>query len=231
VAGSLPAFYIAHGGGPCFDMEWPSGNPFAGLRTYLAGFAAAVGARPRAILVVSAHWEAALPSVTASPRPPLIYDYTNFPPHTYALRYDVPGSPELAARVRELLAAAGIASEADPTRGLDHGVFVPFRGSDPQQADQRLSIRLTGPATHALVSEGTPAGITWFDRPLVGARAIRDRRTRMSPRYLLLLIIVLYVVFVLFVPAMQSLLGYGFGTLVALLILWYVFFSGRTKVL
>jgi hypothetical protein len=51
----------------------------------------------------------------------------------------------------------------------------------------------------------------------------------MSPRYLLLLIIVLYVVFVLFVPAMQSLLGYGFGTLVALLILWYVFFSGRTK--
>jgi hypothetical protein len=51
----------------------------------------------------------------------------------------------------------------------------------------------------------------------------------MSPRYLLLLIIVLYVVFVLFVPAMQSLLGYGFGTLVALLILWYVFFSGRAK--
>jgi len=52
---------------------------------------------------------------------------------------------------------------------------------------------------------------------------------RMSPRYLLLLIIVLYVVFVLFVPAMQSLLGYGFGTLVALLILWYVFFNGRTN--
>lgn len=51
----------------------------------------------------------------------------------------------------------------------------------------------------------------------------------MSPRYLLLLVIVLYVVFVLFVPAMQSLLGYGFGTLVALLILWYVFFSGRTN--
>ncbi len=45
----------------------------------------------------------------------------------------------------------------------------------------------------------------------------------MSPRYLLLLVIVLYIVFVLFVPAMQSLLGYGFGTLVALLILWYVF--------
>jgi aromatic ring-opening dioxygenase catalytic subunit (LigB family) len=127
VAGSLPAFYISHGGGPCFDMEWPNGNPFERLRTYLSGFAAQVGARPRAILVVSAHWEAALPSVTASPKPPLIYDYTNFPPHTYALRYDVPGSPELAARVGALLAAAGIASAQDATRGLDHGVFVPFR--------------------------------------------------------------------------------------------------------
>jgi hypothetical protein len=50
---------------------------------------------------------------------------------------------------------------------------------------------------------------------------------RVSARYLLLLVIVLYVIFVLFVPAMQSLLGYGFGTLVALVILWYVFFNNR----
>ncbi len=50
----------------------------------------------------------------------------------------------------------------------------------------------------------------------------------MSARYLLLLVIVLYVIFVLFVPAMQSLLGYGFGTLVALVILWYVFFNNRS---
>jgi hypothetical protein len=53
----------------------------------------------------------------------------------------------------------------------------------------------------------------------------------MSARYLLLLVIVLYVVFALFVPAMQSLLGYGFGTLVALLILWYVFVQGRGRAL
>ena len=50
---------------------------------------------------------------------------------------------------------------------------------------------------------------------------------QVSARYLLLLVIVLYVIFVLFVPAMQSLLGYGFGTLVALVILWYVFFNNR----
>lgn len=132
-AARLPAFYISHGGGPCFDMDFgPGGNPFEGLRAYLAGFSANLGARPRSILVVSAHWEAAVPTLTAHPQPPLIYDYTNFPPHTYALRYDVPGSPELAARARELLAAAGIASSADAARGLDHGVFVPFRVMYPQ---------------------------------------------------------------------------------------------------
>ncbi len=123
----LPTFFISHGGGPCFDMEWPNGNPFASLGDYLTHFAADVGCRPRALLVVSAHWEETKPSVTANPKPPLIYDYTNFPPHTYKLRYDVPGSPELAARVRELLHARGIASQADLRRGLDHGTFVPFR--------------------------------------------------------------------------------------------------------
>ncbi len=51
----------------------------------------------------------------------------------------------------------------------------------------------------------------------------------MSARYLLLLIIVLYVIFALFVPAMQSIFGYGFGTLLALVILWYVFIAGRGR--
>jgi aromatic ring-opening dioxygenase catalytic subunit (LigB family) len=124
---SLPTFFIAHGGGPCFDIDWPTRNPFAELGAYLSGFQVAVGRSPRAILVVSAHWETSVPAVTANARPSLIYDYTNFPPHTYALRYDVPGSPGVAARVRELLEGAGIVSTADANRGLDHGVFVPFR--------------------------------------------------------------------------------------------------------
>jgi membrane protein YdbS with pleckstrin-like domain len=51
----------------------------------------------------------------------------------------------------------------------------------------------------------------------------------MSARYLLLLIIVLYVVFALFVPAMQNIFGYGFGTLIALVVLWYVFFANRGR--
>ena len=84
------------------------------------------------MLVISAHWEAEKPTVTLSPAPPLIYDYTNFPAHTYSLRYHVPGAPALAARVRDLLATADIASGADPERGLDHGVFVPFRLMYPE---------------------------------------------------------------------------------------------------
>jgi aromatic ring-opening dioxygenase catalytic subunit (LigB family) len=59
-------------------------------------------------------------------RPELIYDYYNFPPHTYQLRYDVPGAPALAARAAALLKDAGIPSSVDK-RGLDHGVFVPSR--------------------------------------------------------------------------------------------------------
>ncbi len=124
---ALPTYFISHGGGPCFDIEWPNGNPFARLQTSLAGFSADLAVRPRALLVVSAHWEEALPTVTAHARPPLIYDYTGFPAHTYALRYDVPGSPDLAARVRQLLDLAGIRSAENTRRGLDHGVFVPFR--------------------------------------------------------------------------------------------------------
>ena len=128
----LPTYFISHGGGPCFDMDWPGGNPFAGLGRYLSGFASDVPIRPRAIVVVSAHWEATVPTVTANAAPSLIYDYTNFPPHTYALRYDAPGSPELAQRVRDLLEGAGINSASDAERGLDHGVFVPFRLMYPE---------------------------------------------------------------------------------------------------
>jgi aromatic ring-opening dioxygenase catalytic subunit (LigB family) len=56
----------------------------------------------------------------------MVYDYYNFPPHTYRVTYPAPGSPELATRVRELLSAAGIAVREDPNRGFDHGTFVPL---------------------------------------------------------------------------------------------------------
>jgi aromatic ring-opening dioxygenase catalytic subunit (LigB family) len=76
--------------------------------------------------VISAHWEEPEFTVTTSRTPPLLFDYYGFPEHTYRLRYDAPGSPELARDVRELLAKAGITSKEDAERGFDHGVFIPF---------------------------------------------------------------------------------------------------------
>jgi len=126
----MPAYYLAHGGGPCFFMEWPE-NPWDGLGAWLRDIGEALPARPSAILVVSAHWEAKFPTVTMRADPPLIYDYTGFPRHTYALTYPAPGSPPLASRVRELLQGANISSAADEERGFDHGVFIPFKLIEP----------------------------------------------------------------------------------------------------
>ena len=109
-------------------MDPPAGEPHAwdAMASYLRGIADSIGAKPRAILVVSAHWETPRPTVMTSARPPLLFDYYGFPEHTYRLEYPAPGSPELAARVRALLASAGIAADEDAQRGFDHGVFVPF---------------------------------------------------------------------------------------------------------
>jgi aromatic ring-opening dioxygenase catalytic subunit (LigB family) len=97
------------------------------MADYLRGIASSIGSRPKALLVISGHWETTRPTVNSSPHPPLLFDYYGFPEHTYRLTYPAPGSPQLAARVRELFSAAGIDSAEDPSRGLDHGVFVPFK--------------------------------------------------------------------------------------------------------
>jgi len=130
----LPTFFIPHGGGPCFFMEWPGemAHAWDPLAAFLRGIAGSIERKPSAILVVSGHWEEAKPTVTTATTPTLIYDYSGFPAHTYELRYDAPGSPAVAARVRELLEGAGIASGADDRRGFDHGVFVPFLLIDPE---------------------------------------------------------------------------------------------------
>ena len=128
--GRLPSLYIPHGGGPCFFMDTPPGMPrdmWDRMGAYLRGIDASIGARPQAVLVVSGHWETERPTVNTAIRPPLLFDYYGFPEHTYRLTYPVAGSPTLARRVREVLAASDIASDEEPERGLDHGVFIPFK--------------------------------------------------------------------------------------------------------
>jgi len=121
-----PTFYIPHGGGPCFFMEDPQGT-WTGMAAFLRALPATLPEKPRAILVVSGHWETPGFAVTAHPKPALVYDYYGFPAHTYALRYDAPGDPVLAAQVVSLLQGAGFAAATDAQRGLDHGVFVPLK--------------------------------------------------------------------------------------------------------
>jgi aromatic ring-opening dioxygenase catalytic subunit (LigB family) len=122
------ALFISHGGGPLPLLGDASHREMIAC---LTGIAADIP-KPDAIIVVSAHWEARVPTVTAASSPALIYDYYNFPPESYEIRYPCPGSPALARTIQHRLTDAGIAAELDEARGLDHGVFVPLRIMYPQ---------------------------------------------------------------------------------------------------
>lgn len=89
-------------------------------------------AKPTAILIVTAHWETAIPSFTGGSRPGLIYDYYGFPPETYALQYTAPGQPALAEQAAGLLRQAGLPALVDADYGWDHGVFIPLKVMYPQ---------------------------------------------------------------------------------------------------
>jgi len=114
-----PALFIPHGGGPCFFMPDPQGN-WRGMETYLKGLAASLPAKPRAILVISGHWEApAFTFTDAAGHPGLIYDYYGFPPETYRIAWAAPGAPWLAERGRDLVATANLPGALDAERGFD----------------------------------------------------------------------------------------------------------------
>jgi aromatic ring-opening dioxygenase catalytic subunit (LigB family) len=126
----MPTLYIPHGGGPCFFMEPFPGYPptlWDNMAAYLRGIPAAIGQRPKAVLVISGHWEEQAPTVLSPANHTLLFDYYGFPEHTYRLTYPAHGEPGVAARVHELLRKAGFTTEEEKERGLDHGVFVPFK--------------------------------------------------------------------------------------------------------
>ncbi len=114
--------YIPHGGGPLPLMNDPG---HVALNRFL-GELPATFTRPDAIIVISAHWEEPVIAITASRSPELLYDYHGFPVETYQYQYPVAGHPELAERVQQLLAHAGIEARLDYRRGFDHGLFVPL---------------------------------------------------------------------------------------------------------
>jgi aromatic ring-opening dioxygenase catalytic subunit (LigB family) len=127
----MPTDYIPHGGGP-----WPfmpeRAAELGSLTAFLRGLIADSGTTPRAIVVISGHWEEPVPTVSARSDYSMFYDYYGFPEHTYELQYPAPGSPDVAREVADALAAAGIPSASEDSRGYDHGVFVPFMLVDPE---------------------------------------------------------------------------------------------------
>jgi aromatic ring-opening dioxygenase catalytic subunit (LigB family) len=115
-------------------MDPPPDHPhmWDGLAAYLRGIDASLGVRPKAVLVISGHWEMPQPTLNIAERPKLLFDYYGFPEHTYRLKYPVSGAVDLEPRVRSLLEGAGFEVGVDAKRGLDHGVFVPFLLIYPQ---------------------------------------------------------------------------------------------------
>lgn len=114
----LRPLFISHGA-PTLPLE------DVAARHFLAGLAATMP-RPRAILAVSAHWETSVPAVNTVERNATIHDFSGFPEALYRLSYPAPGNPALAEQVIDLLADAGLSARADPSRGLDHGAWVPL---------------------------------------------------------------------------------------------------------
>ena len=89
----MPALYIPHGGGPSFFMIGERKQLFQQTEDFLRDIDQHLPTKPTAILIVTAHWEARVPSFTSGTSPALIYDYYGFPPETYALQYPAPGQP------------------------------------------------------------------------------------------------------------------------------------------
>ncbi len=114
----LPTLFVSHGS-PMLAIEDCPAHQF------LIDCGEMLG-KPRAVLVLSAHFEAGVPTVTTSTSPETIYDFGGFPDVLYSLRYPAPGDPELARRICTLLQADGVQAHEDETRGLDHGAWVPL---------------------------------------------------------------------------------------------------------
>jgi aromatic ring-opening dioxygenase catalytic subunit (LigB family) len=109
----MPVVFVPHGGGPWpfVEIGFPK-DDVNSLADYLRSVRSIPPAPPKALLVISAHWEEPVPTVMTSEHPPILYDYYGFPPESYEITWPAPGAPALASRVRELLDAAGVASEA-----------------------------------------------------------------------------------------------------------------------
>jgi aromatic ring-opening dioxygenase catalytic subunit (LigB family) len=143
-----PAIFLPHGGGPCFFMDWTWGpaDTWRPTQRFLETLASSLPEPPKALLVISGHWEERAFTASAAPTPRPIFDYSGFPVHTYQLTWPAPGDPTLAERVSVLLKKAGLPSALSGARGYDHGVFVPLKVAFPLADIPVVTLSLTANA-------------------------------------------------------------------------------------
>jgi aromatic ring-opening dioxygenase catalytic subunit (LigB family) len=147
----LPTYFISHGGGPWPWMPEQRNGMYQHLRDALAAMAGSLPSTPKALLMVSAHWEEPQFTVQTHVKPPMLYDYGGFPAHTYQVQYPADGSPWLAQRVQALLQQAGTPVQSDAQRGYDHGMFSPMVVMYPKADMPTVQLSLKqglDPATH-----------------------------------------------------------------------------------
>lgn len=147
----LPTYFISHGGGPWPWLDGPFRSTFDKLEQSLFAIRRELAEVPRAVLVITGHWEEDGFAVSSGEAPGMVYDYYGFPEHTYHIRYAAPGNPALAGRVAELLGAGGVPVRLDPQRGYDHGTFSLMKPLYPEEQMPlvQLSIdRSYDPARH-----------------------------------------------------------------------------------
>jgi aromatic ring-opening dioxygenase catalytic subunit (LigB family) len=114
--------YFSHGGGPLPILGDPGHQAMVDFMRDLPVRLI----QPKAILVISAHWEESAPTLLGAPHPPMLYDYYGFPDEAYQITYPAPGSPTLADDIVTKLSKAGIPARVDDRRGFDHGLFIPL---------------------------------------------------------------------------------------------------------
>ncbi|WP_236236171.1 DODA-type extradiol aromatic ring-opening family dioxygenase [Pseudomonas faucium] len=162
----LPSLYISHGSPMLALQPGASGPALARLANALP--------RPKAIVVVSAHWESRELLVTGSPTPETWHDFHGFPAALYAVQYPAPGQPQLAADISARLNAAGLPARLDAQRPFDHGAWVPMSLMYPDASIPMVQVSLPshlGPALQLKVGQAL-AGLRDEGVLLVGSGSI-----------------------------------------------------------
>ncbi|MCD5984981.1 DODA-type extradiol aromatic ring-opening family dioxygenase [Pseudomonas sp. CDFA 610] len=170
----FPSLFISHGS-PMLALEPGESGPA------LARLAAEMP-RPRAIVMVSAHWESHELIVNGNPQPETWHDFGGFAAELFAVQYPAPGLPDLTRKVVELLAASGLPARVDSRRPFDHGVWVPLSLMYPEADIPVVQISLPsrqGPELQTLIGQAL-AGLRAEGVLIIGSGSITHNLGELS---------------------------------------------------